>query len=160
MQVGKVTLVNDWALYGHPMFLSRFESLITEAESLIAEDPQGFHRHPHFKLLERVDDSVMQRVPADPGAKAFLQGNTLGKDCRHWRRVKAGLPSRYRLFFQYRCGACKRIVYAWLNDEATLRKDGSRTDVYAVFKALLQKGVIPNSFSSLLDASSAIPEQA
>ncbi|WP_422402990.1 type II toxin-antitoxin system YhaV family toxin [Pseudomonas sp. GZD-209] len=158
MQPGMITLVNEWALFGHPLFLSRFEALIVEAECLAADDPDGFHNHPYYKLLEKVDASIMERVPADPGAKAYVQGNTLGKDCRHWRRVKAGLPNRYRLFFQYRGDVPKSIIYAWLNDEATLRKAGARTDVYTVFKAMLKKGAMPDAFADLLQASSPVPE--
>lgn len=158
MQSGTITVVNDWALFGHPLFLKRFEALLEEVESLAADDPDGFHHHPHYKLLEKVDDSIMERVPADPGAKVYFQGNTLGKDCRHWRRVKAGLPNRYRLFFQYRGDAPKSIIYAWLNDEATLRKDGARTDVYTVFKAMIKNGEVPSTFADLLKASSPVPK--
>ncbi|MBI6897900.1 type II toxin-antitoxin system YhaV family toxin [Pseudomonas putida] len=158
MPSGTMTIVNDWALFGHPLFLGRFEALIAEAEVLAAKDPDGFHHHPHFKLLEKVDTSIMKRVPEDPGARIYLQGNSLGKNCRHWRRVKAGLPNRYRLFFQYRCDAPKSIIYAWLNDEATLRKDGSRTDVYAVFRGMLKHGVMPGTFTNLLEASRPVPE--
>jgi toxin YhaV len=158
MQSGTITVVNDWALFGHPLFLKRFEALIEEVESLAADDPDEFHHHPHYKLLEKVDDSIMERVPAEPGAKVYLQGNTLGKDCRHWRRVKAGLPNRYRLFFQYRGDAPKSIIYAWLNDEATLRKDGARTDVYVVFKTMLKSGEVPSTFADLLKASAPVPK--
>ena len=52
----------------------------------------------------------------------------------HWFRVKKqGLLPRYRLFFQFRSEAPKTIIYAWLNDERTLRKAGDKNDVYAVF---------------------------
>ncbi|WP_252092504.1 type II toxin-antitoxin system YhaV family toxin [Pseudomonas sp. MWU13-3659] len=51
--------------------------------------------------MEKGDTYIMERVPEAPGARTYLQGNSLGKNCRHWRRVIAGLPNRYRLFFQY-----------------------------------------------------------
>lgn len=157
MQSGTVTVVNEWALFGHPLFLERLEALVAEVESLAEDDPDDFQRHPHFKLFEKVNASIRKRVPANPAASEYLQGNILGKKCRHWQRVKGGLPNRYRLFFQYRSDAPKSIIYAWLNDEATLRKDGARTDVYAVFAAMLKNGSMPTSFAELMKASSAVP---
>ncbi|MFJ5297836.1 type II toxin-antitoxin system YhaV family toxin [Pseudomonas sp. NPDC088368] len=155
MQAG-TTVINGWALFGHPLFLNRLKSLIEEVESLVDRDPSGFHHHPHYKFFEKVDTSVRERVPENPAAQGYVLGNTLGKDCRHWRRVKSGLPHRYRLFFQFRNDASRRIVYAWLNDETTLRKDGARTDVYATFKALLRNGGMPKTFADLLDVSDPV----
>jgi hypothetical protein len=45
-----------------------------------------------------------------------------GADYRHWFRVK--FSGRFRLFFRY-SSQHKVIVYAWVNDENTLRKSGS-----------------------------------
>ncbi|WP_301152126.1 type II toxin-antitoxin system YhaV family toxin [Metapseudomonas otitidis] len=150
MRTGKVTVVNDWALFAHPHLIQRLDALVADIEALILERPDDFERHPLYKLFEKVDDALHVRVPADPGSRAFYLGNTLGKENRHWRRVKEGLPNRYRLFFQYHGDAPKRIIYVWLNDEATLRKDGARTDVYVVFRAMLDKGAIPSTFKELL----------
>jgi len=36
------------------------------------------------------------------------------------------------------------IVYVWINDEFTLRKAGSKTDAYAVFKSMLNAGNPPH----------------
>jgi toxin YhaV len=160
MQSGTITVINGWSLYGHPLFLRRLESLVSEVESLARDDPKGFHQHPHYKLFEKVDRSVRERIPANPTAPEYLQGNTLGKDCRHWRRAKSGLPNRYRLFFQFRKHAPGCIVYAWLNDEASLRKGGAKTDVYAVFKGMLRGGKVPTTFQDLLDASKSVCWQA
>lgn len=44
------------------------------------------------------------------------------------------------------------IVYAWVNDEATLRKAGSSSDPYAVFRAMLVAGNPPHDWNRLLDA--------
>lgn len=156
MQSGKVTVVNDWALFGHPLFLQRLEHLIEEVEALMKEHPEEFIRHPVYKLYQKVDEAMLQRVPANPGDKIFLLGNTLGKDNRHWRRVKNGLPDRYRLFFQYRGDAPKSVIYAWLNDELTLRKEGAKTDVYRVFKAMLAGGKMPTSYDDLLKAADPV----
>lgn len=160
MQSGTITVIKGWALYGHSLFLGRLESLVDEVESLARDDPKGFHQHPHYKLFEKVDRSVRERIPANPAAPEYLQGNTLGRNCRHWRRAKSGLPNRYRLFFQFRNDTPGRIVYAWLNDEASLRKDGAKTDVYAVFKAMLRRGTVPSTFRELLHASRPVCWQA
>jgi toxin YhaV len=147
-----VTTENGWALYGHPFFIERLSDLTWRVQTLIERDPDGFHHHPEFKLWESVSEYVQHRVPSDPSHGDYRQGSTLGKSNQHWFRVKKGLPQRYRLFFQFRSTAPKTIIYAWLNDETTLRKAGARTDVYAVFSAMLKGGKIPNSFNELFDA--------
>lgn len=83
-------------------------------------------------------------------------GHSLGPDCAHWRRVKRGLPQRYRLFFRFSSQSARIIVYAWLNDEATLRKAGAKTDVYAVFQRMLRRGEVPSDIKELKKRASAI----
>ena len=41
-------------------------------------------------------------------------------------------------------------MYVWVNDEFTLRKAGSRTDAYAVFKSMLNAGDPPRTLEALL----------
>jgi len=154
-----IRIENGWALYAHPFFIGRLTDLIETAEALAASDPDGFHHHPHYKLLECVQTQVEHVVPANPAAPVFLQGSTLGATHRHWRRVKKGLPQRYRLFFQFRSTAPQTIIYAWLNDESTLRKAGARTDVYAVFQQMLKAGKMPDSYDALLKVAQSLPSQ-
>ena len=45
------------------------------------------------------------------------------------------------------------IIYAWLNDKDTLRKEGSRNDVYEVFKRMLERGEVPSSIDELIQGS-------
>ena len=45
------------------------------------------------------------------------------------------------------------VIYAWLNDEDTLRKEGSRTDVYAVFQRMLERGDVPSTIDELIQGS-------
>ena len=80
----------------------------------------------------------------------FRQCNTLGTGNRHWFR--AMFHGRYRLFYRFSTQH-KIIVYAWVNDDESLRKSGSKTDPYAVFKTMLENGNPPNSFAELLQAS-------
>ena len=47
----------------------------------------------------------------------------------------------------------KVIVYVWFNDEDTLRKAGSKTDVYAAFRRMLERGEVPESVVALMQES-------
>ncbi|MGM0912786.1 MAG: type II toxin-antitoxin system YhaV family toxin [Pseudomonadota bacterium] len=150
------TFQNGWALYAHPFFLERLTELVATVKRLRARDPGGFYKHPATKLLQDVQKIINNHVPTDPAAREFLLGNTLGKQYRSWRRVKRHLPPRYRLFFKFQSDAPKSIVYVWLNDEGTLRQAGSKTDVYEVFKKMLKKGSIPDSYQHLVAAAESL----
>ena len=45
------------------------------------------------------------------------------------------------------------IIYAWVNDENTLRSAGSRSDPYAVFQGMLERGNPPDDWATLQAAS-------
>ncbi|MBB2805890.1 hypothetical protein XarbCFBP7604_09885 [Xanthomonas arboricola] len=157
MAQDELTAVNGWALYAFDLFHERLEELVAAAEQIENDDPDGFPSHPIVKLLVCVNKAIRNSVPSDPSHTDFRQGLTLGRGMSHWCRVKRLLPQRYRLFFQYRSNAPKIIIYAWLNDEATLRKAGAKSDCYAVFRAMVSRGLIPNSFEDLRKASSSLP---
>lgn len=120
------------------------------------QDPLGYKVHPKTRLLASVYKAVTQVVPADPDHPDFRLGKTLGIQYSHWRRVKKGMPERYRLFFRFASSPVKLIVYVWFNDEDTLRKAGAKTDVYEAFKRMLMRGEVPTSIDALL-AESARP---
>src|SRR5271156_5748994 len=71
----------------------------------------------------------------------------LSADNRHWFRAK--FHERYRLFYRFSSKE-KVIVYAWVNAERTLRKSGSKTDPYNVFRAMLEVVDPPSSIDILL----------
>ena len=98
---------------------------------------------------------MMEAIPQDPSRVEYRQGNTLGVRYRHWRRARIG--RRFRLFFRYD-GRAKVIVYAWLNDERTVRSSGSKTDPYAVFARMLAQGSPPDDWDSLITASGRSPQ--
>ena len=81
-------------------------------------------------------------------------GKTLGPANAHGRRVKNGMPARYRLFVRFAATPVKVIVYVWFNGEDTLRKAGSKTDVYETFKRMLARGVVPPDIATLLREAS------
>ena len=65
------------------------------------------------------------------------------------------MPDRYRLFFRFASNPVKVFVYVWFNDEDTLRKAGSKTDVYETFKRMLARGVVPGDVSALVREAAA-----
>jgi toxin YhaV len=105
----------------------------------------------NVKLLRAVNRAMTEAIPQDPSRGEYRQGNTLGTRYRHWRRARIG--RRFRLFFRYDARA-KVIVYAWMNDERTVRSSGSKTDPYAVFAGMLARGSPPDDWASLITASS------
>jgi toxin YhaV len=66
------------------------------------------------------------------------------------------MPERYRLFFRFASSPTKVIVYVWFNDEDSLRKAGSKTDVYETFIRMLSRGAVPSDIGALLRASSEV----
>jgi toxin YhaV len=145
--------VEGWALYLHPLFQQQLEKLTAQVEALKAKDPLGYKQQPATKLLATLNRYVREIIPRNPNAAEFRQGNTLGADNRHWFRAK--FHERYRLFYRFSSKE-KVIVYAWVNDEKTLRKAGSKTDPYAVFRAMLEAGNPPRTMAELLTVSRRI----
>ncbi len=146
--------VNEWTLLAHPAFAEPFLKLIDEVEFLADKDPNSFITHPKTKLLARIKELILKEIPENPNSPEFEQGNTLGKDQRHWKRAK--FLGRFRLFFRFST-KYKVIIYAWVNDENTLRKAGAATDPYTVFERLLFKGNPPSNWEELLAQSHELP---
>jgi toxin YhaV len=140
-------VVNGWRLYVHPLFEQQFQQLVEQVEALAAKDPVRYKELPAAKLLATVNRHIRETIPRNPSAAEFRQGNTLGSDNRHWFRAK--FHERYRLF--YRFSSRERvIIYGWVNAARTLRKSGSVTDPYRVFRAMLEAGDPPNTMEQLL----------
>ena len=139
---------HGWTLYGHPLFLNQMERLLGAVERARRSDPEGWQGKADTRLLAALRVLVLDRIPHDPLAPEFRQGNTLGREHRHWFRAKfAG--NRFRLFFRADSQG-RVIVYAWVNDRDTLRKTGAATDPYAVFGRMLAGGDPPDGWPALL----------
>jgi toxin YhaV len=147
-------IANGWSLYYYRTFKAALDELEALVSKLAADDPANYKTHPKTKLLASVYRAITQLVPANPDASDFRLGNTLGPDNKNWRRVKKGMPDRYRLFFRFASSPVKVIVYVWFNDEDTLRKAGSKTDVYETFKRMLARGSVPGGIDDLLREAS------
>ncbi len=146
---------SGWSLFQHQLFQKKLEALTADVESLATSDPSGYKAHPKTKLLDTIRRHILEIIPSNPNAPEFRQGNTLGEDNRHWFRVK--FHERFRLFYRF-SSKDKIIIYAWINDETTLRKRGAKTDVYQVFQGMLEGGNPPSSFDQLKAQSKALPE--
>ena len=139
--------VNGWRLFQYPLFEGQLKKLTEAVEKLSIAQPDSYRWHPKAKLLATIHRYIAEIIPRDPSAAEFRQGDTLGPDNRHWFRAK--FHQRYRLFFRFSTKD-RVIVYVWINDEFTLRKAGSKTDAYAVFKSMLNAGNPPRTLEALL----------
>lgn len=140
---------HGWTLLFHECLVGQLSRLGAAAAGKRSDSPNA-----NEKLLWALRHAMLEVVPSDPGADAYRQGNTLGKEHRHWRRIKIG--QRFRLFFRYDTHA-RIIVYAWVNDDTTLRTRGARNDAYAVFQRMLERGHPPDSWDALVQQARAEP---
>ena len=143
--------IHGWTILAHPLFLDQLEKLTEAVETLKAKKPDAFWKNANTKLLAALSKLVFDAVPQDPTLFAYRQGSTLGEDYRHWFRAKFG-NGRFRLFFRYDSTA-KAIIFAWVNDETTLRARGEKSDAYKVFKGRLADGNPPDDWAVLHKAA-------
>jgi toxin YhaV len=149
--------VNGWALYAHPLFLEQTEKLTKAVEKAKKKNPKDYQKSANAKLLAAIRKLAFEDIPVDPARPEYRQGGTLGQKRKYWFRAKFA-SGRFRLFFRYSSSA-KIIVYAWVNDRDTLRTYGSKSDAYAVFKSMLDKGNPPDDWGALIAGSADLPEQ-
>lgn len=137
--------VNGWKIFYHPVFGDHYNQLRARArelkETLSADE---FKAHSEVKLLAAVKRAITEVVPTDPNRADFWLRDDLAK----FRRVKGfGLPDRCRLFYVF-SSAAKTVIYLYLNDAGTLRKEGARTDPYAVFADLVDSGKLGDDYEA------------
>lgn len=140
-------VVNGWTLFAHPLFLGQVAELVEKVASLKAANPAGYRSKNATKRLAAINKLVFEEIPSDPTDPKFRQGNTLGDEHRHWFRAK--FFQQYRLFFRFHAES-RVIIFAWVNDDTTLRAYDSRTDAYRVFKGMLEDGNPPSDWKALL----------
>lgn len=138
---------NGWTLLFHPCLLEQLARLKAASDRAILADPRRSNENANVKLYVSLAQLMLRAIPDDPSRDEFRQGNTLGPAYRHWRRAKFG--QRFRLFFRYDSRS-RIIIYAWVNDENTLRAAGSKRDPYSVFHKMLTRGKPPDTFSDLI----------
>ena len=109
-------IANGWRLYYFRVFKAALDELEATVTELARKDPEGYKTHPKTKLLASIYRAVTEVVPTNPDAPEFRLGKTLGTGNTNWRRVKAGMPDRYRLFFRFASSPVKIVVYVWFNE--------------------------------------------
>lgn len=145
-------VINGWTILAHPLMLDQLERMTAAVEKLKASDPEGYQSTAQAKLLAMLYRLMFETIPDDPTRPEYRQGDTLGKARKHWFRAKFG-GGRFRLFFRYD-GKAKVIIFAWVNDDKSLRTYGSKTDAYRVFKGMLDSGDPPDDWKELLKVAS------
>jgi toxin YhaV len=141
---------HGWTLLFHACVSEQLQKLHAAAERAKQQDAQDFASNANVRLFNALSRLILEAVPSDPNREEYRQGNTMGTDFRHWRRAKIG--RRFRLFFRFDSKS-KIIIFAWVNDENTLRSSGSKKDPYAVFQRMLDKGHPPDDWAELASAS-------
>lgn len=141
-------VVNGWTLFSHPLFRLQLENLTTKVERLKAKDSKNYTKKNASKRLAAIHKLAFELIPQNPAHEQFRQGKTLGREYKHWFRAK--FFQQYRLFFRFDSSA-KIIVYAWVNDDGTLRAYDSNTDAYKVFTKMLNNGNPPDDWNALLE---------
>lgn len=111
-------VINGWTIFAHPLFLDQLEELMAQVTSLKQKDPEGYIQKNATKRLAAITKLALDSIPADPALPVYRQGRALGDEFKHWFCAK--FFQQYRLFFRYHAKS-KMIVYAWVNDEKTLR---------------------------------------
>lgn len=143
---------HGWTLLFHESMVEQLRKLRASPELANQSALQGFKGNANVQLFRALSHVMLDIVPSDPSGDAYSLSNVQGPAYRHWRRAKIG--RRFRLFFRYDSKA-KAIVYAWVNDEQTLRSAGSKSDPYAVFEKMLGRGNPPDDWAALVAASQA-----
>jgi toxin YhaV len=144
-------VLNGWTFLAWPAFDERWSRLILAVAKKRTQDPEGYKTSPEARLLKGLVLVIRDHIARDPNAPA----HRLRRDLAAWRRVQ--VFGRYRLFYRF-SSAHRVVVLAWLNDEHTLRKEGAKTDPYAVFAGLLARGAIPSDWSALVAGSSGVAD--
>lgn len=139
--------INGWYVVAHPLFIQQIEALALQVESLKAKYPDTYKTKKATKRLAAIKQLILEDITVDPSQSKFRQGDTLSDSYKHWFRAK--FYQQYRLFFRYDSNL-KVIIFAWVNDDNTLRAYDSKSDAYKVFKGMLDSGAPPDDWNTLL----------
>jgi toxin YhaV len=148
--------VNGWTLLFHEAMAGQLRKLTVAFERARKANPKDFRSNANVKVTVAVARLMLDVIPSDPARAEYRQGTTLGEEYRHWFRAK--FFGRFRLFFRYESRA-RIIVYAWVNDDQTLRQSGSKRDPYETFRRMLASGNPPNDWAELIKSSGDLPEE-
>lgn len=139
-------VIHGWTVYAHDCFADQLACLVEAVADAARRRPEDFRGTNAFKRLAAVTTLAFDQIPANPADPKDRQGDTLGKDHKHWFRAK--FFQQYRFFFRFNHRE-KAIILGWVNDEHTLRAYGSKTDAYATFQRMLANGRPPDDWDAL-----------
>ena len=135
-----MTIKNNYLLKAHEMFFQRTVALNNEVKALSKKlSLEELQQHETVKLARRVYEATLQIIPHDPDHPAYR----LKDDLKKYRRYKQGL-ARYRLFFAF-SSTPPIILYLYLNDKASLRKEGDTHDPYEQFRHFVRQGKVSHN---------------
>jgi len=141
---------NGWRIGFHGQLLLQLEKLLEAVEEERRRHPGRPARSQAAQILASLRKLMFVDVPADPSREIYRHGGTLRGSRKHWFRAKFG-NGRYRLFFRFRTSE-KVLIFAWVNDENSLRTYGSSTDAYVTFAGMLDRDDPPDDWDALLEA--------
>ena len=147
-------VVNGWTLLFHEALIGQVKTLADAYRRARRAGAKNFRSNANVKLFAALAKLLLEIIPSDPTRPEYRQGNTLGEAYRHWFRAK--FFGRFRLFFRYDSRS-RIIVYAWVNDERSLRQRGGKSDPYEVFRRMLASGKPPNEWAALVRNSEELP---
>ena len=113
---------HGWNLLFHDCQIEQLHKLYAAVERARGQDSALFDSNANVKLFNALSQLMLETIPGDPNREEYRQGNPMGPAFRHWRRAKIGLHFRlfFRLFFRFD-STTRIIIFAWVNDENTLR---------------------------------------
>jgi len=117
--------VNGWKILFHPQFIDQYQALVDAVKAERAKNAKTYLTSKAAKLLAAVNKLIFDTIPGNPADPNFRQGSALGKGGTDWFRAK--FFQQFRLFFRYSSKE-KIIIFAWFNDEDTLRAYESETE--------------------------------
>ncbi|MFN7751220.1 MAG: type II toxin-antitoxin system YhaV family toxin [Pseudomonadota bacterium] len=144
-------VINGWTLFVHPLFVAQVSELIAQVEELRKRWPDDYRDRRASRRLAAISKLAFDVIPRDPASAQWRLGGSLGELHTHWRRAR--FFQQYRLFFRFHT-ASRTIIYAWVNDERTLRAFESPDDAYRVFARMLDRGHPAGDWDALLRESS------
>ena len=145
-----MTVSKGWTLLFHDALVGQLQRLCAAVEKANKKNPESSASNANVLLFSALSKLILETIPDNPNRDEYRQGKTLGSEFKHWRRAKIG--RRFRLFFRFDTQS-QIIIFAWVNDENTLRNPGGKSDPYAVFKRMLDRGCPPDSWDDLLSES-------
>ena len=134
---------HSWTVLFNEPFLSAYGDLSARARRLKSElSEQKYAQHADVKLFLTVRALTRDVIPGDPHRSDYRLGGGLSK----FRRTKGhGLPRRHRLFWVF-SDQLKVIIFLYLNDSGSLRKEGARSDPYRLFATMVSRTEIGADF--------------